>query len=100
VRRSNFNGTQTLLQLAGEIINLRAFVHVSTFYVNNFKPYNTPVKEEVHYPTLQLAGKSKTSLSAFTAAAAAGDSPCADMKTGAMACTHAQHWSWALRIWR
>lgn len=36
---------------------LRSFVYVSTFYVNNFKPYNTPVPEEVHYPTLQLAGQ-------------------------------------------
>jgi len=37
--------------------NLRSFVFTSTYWVNNFKPYNTPVKEEVHYPTLQLAGR-------------------------------------------
>lgn len=36
--------------------SLRSFVYLSTYYVNNFKPYNTPVLEEVHYPTLQLAG--------------------------------------------
>jgi hypothetical protein len=38
---------------------LRSFVYVSTFYVNNFKPYNTPVPEEVHYLTLQLAGEGR-----------------------------------------
>jgi hypothetical protein len=38
-------------------------VYVSTFYVNNFKPYNTPVPEEVHYPTLQLAGKPQSAQS-------------------------------------
>lgn len=36
--------------------NLRSFVFTSTYWVNNFMPYNTPVKEEVHRPTLQLAG--------------------------------------------
>lgn len=36
--------------------NLRSFVFTSTYWVNNFMPYNTPVKEEVHHPTLQLAG--------------------------------------------
>jgi hypothetical protein len=37
--------------------NLRAFVYVSTFYVNNFKPFNSAVKEEVHQLPLQLAGE-------------------------------------------
>jgi nucleoside-diphosphate-sugar epimerase len=55
-RRSNFLGTQALLQLCSEMSGLRSFVHVSTYWVNNFYPYNTPVKEEVHYPRLQLAG--------------------------------------------
>lgn len=37
--------------------NLRAFVFVSTFYVNNFRPFNSAVKEEVHQLPLQLAGE-------------------------------------------
>jgi hypothetical protein len=36
---------------------LRSFVYISTFYTNNFKPYNTPVPEVVHHPTLQLTGE-------------------------------------------
>lgn len=55
--RSNYMGARTLLQLAREMRHLRSFVHISTYFVNNFAPYNTPVKEEVHYPTLQLAGE-------------------------------------------
>lgn len=55
--RSNFLGTKSLLELAGDMDHLEAFVHVSTYFVNNFKPFNTPVAEEVHYPTLQLAGE-------------------------------------------
>jgi hypothetical protein len=54
--RCNFEGTRSLIQLAGKMQRLRAFVHVSTFFVSNFQPVNTPVHEEVHYPTLQLAG--------------------------------------------
>lgn len=54
--RANFLGTEQLLQLASRMPHLRSFVYVSTYYVNNFKPYNTAVPEEVHYPTLQLAG--------------------------------------------
>jgi hypothetical protein len=38
---------------------LRAFVFVSTYFVNSFKPYNSTVPEEVHYPPLQLAGALK-----------------------------------------
>jgi nucleoside-diphosphate-sugar epimerase len=55
--RANFLGTKSLLQLAGDMDHLQTFVHVSTYYVNNFKPFNTPVTEKVHYPTLQLAGE-------------------------------------------
>lgn len=55
-RRANFYGTKQLLDLAAEMPHLRSFVYLSTYYVNCFMPYNTPVPEEVHYPTLQLAG--------------------------------------------
>jgi nucleoside-diphosphate-sugar epimerase len=55
--RANYLGTKQLLGLASEMRNLRSFVFTSTYWVNNFKPYNTPVKEEVHYLTLQLAGE-------------------------------------------
>lgn len=58
-RRSNYLGTQALLQLCSEMSGLRSFVHVSTYWVNNFYPYNTPVKEEVHYPRLSLAGEAR-----------------------------------------
>jgi len=56
LNRSNFCATKQLLDLARQMHSLRSFVYLSTYYVNNFKPYNTPVLEEVHYPTLQLAG--------------------------------------------
>lgn len=55
--RSNFLGTKALLQLCAEMSHLRSFVYISTFFVNNYLAYNTPVKERVHYPTLQLAGE-------------------------------------------
>lgn len=54
--RSNYCGTKHLLDLAALMLRLRAFVYVSTYYVSNFKPYNTPVKEEVHNIMLQLPG--------------------------------------------
>jgi hypothetical protein len=44
------------LELAVHTRRLRSFVYLSTYYTSNFLPCNTPVKEQVHYPTLQLAG--------------------------------------------
>lgn len=54
--RANFVGTRQLLELAAGMQHARSFVYLSTYYVNNFLPYNTPVPEQVHRPTLQLAG--------------------------------------------
>lgn len=54
--RSNYCGTRQLLDAASQMPFLRSFVFVSTYYVNSFKPYNSSVLEEVHYPPLQLAG--------------------------------------------
>ena len=56
--RTNYCGTERTLELARQMSRLRAFVYVSTFYVNNFMPFNSAVKEEVHRITLQLAGRS------------------------------------------
>jgi len=36
---------------------LQSFLFVSTYYVNNFKPFNSHVKEEVHNVPLQMAGR-------------------------------------------
>lgn len=55
--RANYCGTKRLIELAQDMPQLRSFVFVSTFYVNNFKPYNSAVKEQVHELTLQLTGK-------------------------------------------
>lgn len=57
MRRANYCGTRQLLTLASQMPRLRSFVYISTFYTNNFKPYNTPVPEVVHHPTLQLTGE-------------------------------------------
>jgi hypothetical protein len=46
-----------MLELAAGMPRLRAFVFVSTYYVSNFKPYNSLVAEEVHQLTLQLTGR-------------------------------------------
>lgn len=55
--RVNYSGTQKLLDLASKMQQLQSFVHVSTFYVNNFKPYNSEVKEEVHVLPLHRPGE-------------------------------------------
>jgi hypothetical protein len=57
LRRNNYRGTQQLLDLAGSMTQLESFVYVSTFYVNNFKPFNSPVQEEVHHLPLQWPGR-------------------------------------------
>lgn len=54
--RANYCGTRNLLELAGRMQRLRSFEFTSTYWVNNWLPYNTPVQEKVHYPTLQVAG--------------------------------------------
>lgn len=54
--RANYCGTARVLELAADMPRLRAFVFVSTYYVSNFKPYNSLVLEEVHQLTLQLTG--------------------------------------------
>jgi nucleoside-diphosphate-sugar epimerase len=55
-RRNNYLGTKQLLDLAGSMLHLESFVYVSTYYVSNFKPFNSAVKEEVHRLPLQLPG--------------------------------------------
>lgn len=51
-------GTAQLLQLAGRMRGLDAFVHVSTYYVNNGLPHNSVVREEPLPPLpLSLGGK-------------------------------------------
>lgn len=53
--RANYLGTKQLLELAGCMTQLEAFVYVSTYYVINFMPYDSEVKEEVHKLPLRLA---------------------------------------------
>lgn len=55
--RHNYYGTQGLLQLSSEMPELRSFVHVSTFFVNNHMPRNSVVPEAIHAVPLELAGQ-------------------------------------------
>uniref|UniRef100_A0A383WJS7 Fatty acyl-CoA reductase n=1 Tax=Tetradesmus obliquus TaxID=3088 RepID=A0A383WJS7_TETOB len=54
--KNNYLGTQKLLQLANSMPNLRAFVHVSTYYVANHLPRNSLVSEQLHPLRLSLDG--------------------------------------------
>lgn len=53
----NYFGTQRLMQLAASCRNLRSFVHVSTYFVNNHMPRNSVVREAVHALPLELGGR-------------------------------------------
>jgi fatty acyl-CoA reductase len=39
------------------MLQLRSFVHVSTYFVNNHMPRNSVVKEQIHPIPLELAGR-------------------------------------------
>lgn len=45
------------MQLASKMQHLRAFVHVSTYFVNNHMPRNTVVSEALHPVPLELDGR-------------------------------------------
>lgn len=55
--RNNYVGTRMLMQLASQMDNLRAFVHVSTFFVNNFRPYNCVCEEQIYPLDLKVDGR-------------------------------------------
>eukprot|EP00878_Enallax_costatus_P040295 GHUV01046418.1.p1 GENE.GHUV01046418.1~~GHUV01046418.1.p1 ORF type:complete len:145 (-),score=29.98 GHUV01046418.1:65-499(-) len=55
--RDNYLSTQRLMQFSSQFVNLRAFVHTSTFFVNNYLPRNSLVKEQIYPLQLQLGGK-------------------------------------------
>jgi fatty acyl-CoA reductase len=66
VCRNNYLGTQKLLQLAAGMPNLSAFVHVSTYYVNNHLPRNSKVEERLYPLQLSLdGGPTKVSYAEF-----------------------------------
>lgn len=46
------------MQFSSQFANLRAFVHTSTFFVNNHLPRNSLVKEQIYPLQLQLGGQS------------------------------------------
>lgn len=46
------------MDLSSQMINLKAFIHTSTYFVNNNLPRNTPVMEKIYPLALQLNGKS------------------------------------------
>jgi fatty acyl-CoA reductase len=56
-RRHNYFGTQALMELASHMEQLRSFVHVSTYFVNNHMPRNSVVKEQLHPVPLELNGQ-------------------------------------------
>lgn len=56
-RRHNYFGTQSLMELSSQMDNLRSFVHVSTYFVNNHMPRNSEVKEQLHPVPLELHGQ-------------------------------------------
>jgi hypothetical protein len=45
------------MELASQMDNLRSFVHVSTYFVNNHMPRNSVVKEALHPVPLELNGQ-------------------------------------------
>jgi hypothetical protein len=65
--RANYLGTQQLLKLASSMKQLESCVFVSTYYVNNFRPFNDHVQEEVHKLPLHLAGGCRTALHSLAA---------------------------------
>lgn len=46
------------MDFASKIEHLQAFVHTSTYYVNNYMPRNSLVMEKIYPMPLQLDGKS------------------------------------------
>uniref|UniRef100_A0A383W7M2 Fatty acyl-CoA reductase n=1 Tax=Tetradesmus obliquus TaxID=3088 RepID=A0A383W7M2_TETOB len=52
--RSNYLGTQRLLRLASTWPSLACLLFTSTYFVNNFKPRNSLVREELHNVPLSL----------------------------------------------
>lgn len=55
--RHNYFGTQGLMQLSSQFLQLRSFVHVSTYFVNNHMPRNSVVKEQLNPVPLELDGR-------------------------------------------
>lgn len=45
------------MHFSSEISNLKAFVHTSTFFVNNHLPRNTLVREQIYPLQLQIKGR-------------------------------------------
>lgn len=53
--RANYIGTQNLLQLCASMVALRAFLHTSTYFVNNWQKRNSVVKEQIYQLPLTLS---------------------------------------------
>jgi hypothetical protein len=52
--RSNYLGTQQLLRVASTWPHLACLLFTSTYFVNNFKPRNSIVREVLHHLPLSL----------------------------------------------
>lgn len=55
-RRNNYLGTLELMHVASQFSNLKAFVHVSTYFVNNNLPRNSLVREQIYQLPLAVDG--------------------------------------------
>jgi hypothetical protein len=55
--RHNYLGTWELMQVSSQMEQLRAFVHISTHFVNNHLPRNSLVKEQLYPLPLELHGE-------------------------------------------
>lgn len=50
-------GTMELMRVASGMSQLRSFVHTSTFFVNNYLPRNSVVKEQIYPLPLTVGGE-------------------------------------------
>jgi fatty acyl-CoA reductase len=67
ISRNNCYGTLNVLDLAAQMPNLKSFVHVSTYFVNNHMPRNQLIEEKI-FP-LDLGGISASEMVAQIMAA-------------------------------
>lgn len=54
--RNNYLGTTELMHMASQLPHLKAFIHVSTYFVNNNLPRNSTVKEQIYQLPLAVNG--------------------------------------------